>query len=129
MVGLGTWQVYIFQFYSVSFVNLQSTQAEAKTSVHSAIDVGYRLIDTAAVYGNEVPIGEAIKEAIDAGKIKRDELFVTTKLWTNHLSPKDSMQAAKDSLSRLGLEYVDLYLAHMPAAYTVSRFFRRQEIF
>ena len=71
-VGLGTWQ---------------SKAEDVKRAVAEAIDIGYRLIDSATVYGNEEQIGEVIQEAIASGKIKREELFITTKVWGNHLHP------------------------------------------
>uniref|UniRef100_W6NEF0 Aldo keto reductase domain containing protein n=1 Tax=Haemonchus contortus TaxID=6289 RepID=W6NEF0_HAECO len=101
-VGLGTWQ---------------SPPAEAKAAVKTAIETGYRLIDTAACYENEEAVGEAIKELIQAGKIKRDEIFITTKLWATHFHPDDVEGAARESLRRLQLDYVDLYLAHAPTCF------------
>ncbi|KAK6760464.1 hypothetical protein RB195_021797 [Necator americanus] len=101
-VGLGTWQ---------------STPAEVKAAVIAAVEAGYRLIDTATVYANEGAIGEAILELIEAGKIKREELFITTKLWATHLHPNDTESALRESLRLLKLDYVDLYLAHMPACF------------
>lgn len=92
-VGLGTWK---------------SSDEDVYKAVLAAIDVGYRHIDTAACYGNEKPIGDAIRDS----KIPRSELFVTTKLWcTDHTRPE---QALATSLEKLGLEYVDLYLMHWP---------------
>ena len=120
-VGLGTWQVsFYLTFQSLLF---QSTPQEVKAAVTAAIDAGYRLIDTAAVYQNEEAIGEAIREAIAAGKVTRDELFITTKLWANDFNPKNSEGACRDSLKRLGLDHVDLYLAHVPAAFNVRVLF------
>ncbi|WKX91631.1 hypothetical protein Q1695_010005 [Nippostrongylus brasiliensis] len=98
-VGLGTWQ---------------SSPEEVKTAVKTAIETGYRLIDTAEVYGNEEAIGEALQELFKAGKLKREELFITTKLWANHMHPDDAEAALRDSLKRLQTDYVDLYLAHVP---------------
>ncbi|XGW20061.1 hypothetical protein V3C99_003687, partial [Haemonchus contortus] len=101
-VGLGTWQ---------------SSPAEVKTATKAAIEAGYRLIDTAAVYQNEEAIGEAIKELIEAGKITRQELFITTKVWVTHMHPDDTEGAIRQSLRLLQLDYVDLYLAHMPVCF------------
>ncbi|MCX7521738.1 aldo/keto reductase [Microbacterium sp. STN6] len=82
---------------------------EARRVVTDALEVGYRHIDTAAVYGNEQQVGEAIA----ASGVPRDELFITTKLWNDR---QQSAEAAFDeSLERLGLDYVDLYLIHWPA--------------
>ncbi|XGW20060.1 hypothetical protein V3C99_003686, partial [Haemonchus contortus] len=101
-VGLGTWQ---------------SSPAEVKAAVKAAIEAGYRLIDTATCYQNEDAIGEAIKELIQAGKVTREELFITTKLWATHMHPDDTEGAIRESLRLLQLDYVDLYLAHMPACF------------
>jgi len=75
---------------------------------------GYTLIDEASLYGNEKECGAGIKKAIDEGIIKREDLFVTSKLWnTNHRKEHVKM-ACKKSLSDLGLEVLDLYLIHFP---------------
>jgi len=85
--------------------------AEAERIVSDALEVGYRHIDTAMIYKNEEGVGRAIAKS----GIPRDELFITTKLW-NSDQGTDSARAALDtSLSKLGLDYVDLYLIHWPA--------------
>lgn len=89
--------------------DLSDDQTEA--AVASALEAGYRMIDTAAVYGNEAAVGRAIR----ASGIPRDELYVTTKLATQDQGFNESQQACRDSLERLGLDYVDLYLIHWPA--------------
>ena len=83
---------------------------EVIAPVRAAIDAGYRSIDTAKVYGNEEGVGKAIA---DSG-VKRDDLFVTTKLWNDDQGYDSTLKAFDDSLSRLGLDYVDLYLIHWP---------------
>ena len=84
----------------------------AYTAVRRAIEVGYRHIDTASLYKNEEEVGRAVRDAVAAGEVTRDELFVTTKLWnTQHTEPEVGFQ---QSLERLGLDYVDLYLLHWP---------------
>ncbi|SCU94196.1 LAME_0F06524g1_1 [Lachancea meyersii CBS 8951] len=94
-VGLGTWD---------------SSDEEAYNSVIAALKTGYRHIDTAAMYRNEVPVGKAINES----GVPRSEIFVTTKLWsTQHRNPEAALNA---SLERMGLDYVDLYLMHWPVA-------------
>ncbi|WP_419154739.1 aldo/keto reductase [Weissella minor] len=85
-------------------------QKEAKQAVLDAIEQGYRLIDTAASYGNEQAVGEAIKET----DVSRDELFITSKLWLDSTGYEATKQAIKDSLSLLDLEYLDLFLIHQP---------------
>lgn len=87
-----------------------SDAAECQRAVEDAIDVGYRLIDTAASYGNE----EAVGRAIAASGVPRDELFVTTKLWISDASYEGAKRGFDASLKRLGLDYVDLYLIHQP---------------
>ncbi|HEY6780518.1 MAG TPA: aldo/keto reductase [Thermoleophilaceae bacterium] len=84
---------------------------ETVAAVSTALDVGYRSIDTAAVYGNEEPVGKAIA----ASGIPREELFITTKLWNDKQAREDALQAFDASLDLLGLDYVDLYLIHWPA--------------
>jgi 2,5-diketo-D-gluconate reductase A len=79
-------------------------------SVHDALQVGYRLIDTAAAYGNEEAVGKAIKRS----GVARDDLFITTKLWIADAGYDRTKQAFERSLQRLQLEYLDLYLIHQP---------------
>jgi 2,5-diketo-D-gluconate reductase A len=85
---------------------------ETERSISAALEAGYRLIDTAAAYGNEAAVGRAIA----ASGVPRSELFVTTKLATPDQGFQSSQDALKTSLERLGLDYVDLYLIHWPAA-------------
>src|ERR1043165_3486842 len=84
--------------------------AECERSVRDAIDVGYRLIDTAASYGNEESVGDAIKQS----GVAREELFVTTKLWIADTGYENTKRAFGRSLDRLQLDYLDLYLIHQP---------------
>ncbi|GEK34774.1 aldo/keto reductase [Kurthia sibirica] len=79
-----------------------------------AIKEGYRSIDTAFIYKNETSVGQGIREAIEEGIVTREELFITTKVWNDGLSFDETLQAYDDSLKRLGLDYVDLYLIHWP---------------
>ena len=83
---------------------------ECERSVYEAICTGYRLIDTAAAYGNEVAVGNAIRRS----GVARDELFITTKLWIQDAGDERAKQAFERSLERLQLEYLDLYLIHQP---------------
>ena len=84
--------------------------AQCEQAVLYAISVGYRLIDTAASYGNEEAVGKAIK----ACGIPREELFITTKLWISDTSYEGAKRGFQKSMERLGLDYLDLYLIHQP---------------
>ena len=98
---------------SVGFGTWQAPDGEiAKASVLSALESGYRHIDTAAIYRNEASVGEAIRES----GIDRSEIFVTTKLWNKCRSYDLAYSAFERSLEKLGLDYVDLYLIHWPAS-------------
>jgi diketogulonate reductase-like aldo/keto reductase len=94
-VGLGVWQ---------------ATGDEAENAVTMALEAGYRLIDTAAVYGNETEVGNAIRRS----GVAREEIFLTTKLWNEDQGYETTLAGFERSLERLGLEYVDLYLVHWP---------------
>ena len=83
---------------------------ECVASVAAALQVGYRLLDTAAAYGNEAAVGQAIRES----GVPREELFVTTKLWVQDASESAALTAFDKSLDLLGLDYLDLYLIHQP---------------
>lgn len=83
---------------------------QAEQAVKDAIDVGYRLFDTAAAYANE----EAVGKAINNSGIDRSEFFVTSKLWVDHFTYEKAKQGIDDSLNKLGMDYMDLYLLHQP---------------
>ncbi|MDC7227649.1 MAG: aldo/keto reductase [Spirochaetales bacterium] len=87
---------------------------QVAASVKDAIARGYRHIDCAAVYGNEKAIGRVLKEVLDSGLIKREELWITSKLWNDMHSPEDVEAACRRSIADLGLDYLDLYLVHWP---------------
>lgn len=101
VLGLGTWL---------------SAPGEVGPAVLEALRRGYRHIDCAWIYGNEAEIGAALKEAFDTGIVSRDDLFLTSKLWNNAHEPERVRPALEDSLARLGLESLDLYLMHWPVA-------------
>lgn len=82
--------------------------------VREAIELGYRHIDTASVYENEEEVGQAIADAIAAGDVSREELFVTTKVWNDCHGAEKASASFQESLGRLGLEYIDLFLVHWP---------------
>jgi methylglyoxal/glyoxal reductase len=83
-------------------------------AVQTAIKIGYRSIDTAAIYENEASVGKGIRMAIEAGLVTREELFVTSKVWNNDLSYDETIAAYEESLEKMGLDYLDLYLIHWP---------------
>lgn len=85
---------------------------EAENIVRNAIELGYRHIDTAKIYGNEAEVGKAINDAVAAGDVAREELIVTTKLWNDDQERVE--EAFDESLLRLGLDYIDIYLVHWP---------------
>ena len=87
-----------------------SDPAECEASVAAALRTGYRLIDTAASYGNEAAVGRALA----ASGIPREQLFITTKLWLHDSGYEQTLQAFERSLARLQLDYLDLYLIHQP---------------
>lgn len=86
--------------------------ATTRQAVRWALDLGYRHIDTASMYGNESDVGEAVRES----RLSREEVFVTTKLWHSDHGFEPAQQAARKSLARLNLSYIDLYLIHWPRA-------------
>lgn len=94
----------------------QIPDAETANVVKEGIINGYRLIDTAQIYGNEAGTGDGIRQGLAATGLKREDLFVTSKVWNAHLTYDETIAAFEESLTRLGLEYLDLYLIHWPGA-------------
>ena len=88
--------------------------AVTEQAVLDAIDSGYRLIDTAAAYQNEEAVGRAVAKRIADGTVKREDLFITTKLWVQDAGYEAAKAAFATSLKKLGLDYIDLYLIHQP---------------
>lgn len=87
---------------------------ELVNAVKFAIKHGYRSIDTAAIYGNEEGVGQAIREGMGETGITREELFITSKVWNSDLGYESTLAAYETSLKKLGLDYLDLYLIHWP---------------
>ncbi len=94
----------------LGFGTYQIPPEETKHAVLDAIDVGYRLIDTAQAYQNEKEVGEAISEC----GVPRDELFITTKVWIENYGYENCKSSVLESLEKLGLDYIDLVLLHQP---------------
>ena len=100
-LGLGTWK---------------SEPGDVYKAVKEALQLGYRHIDCAFIYGNEVEIGEALKETFLEGLVSRDEVWITSKLWNDSHGYMDVQPAIEQSLKDLQLDYLDLYLVHWPVA-------------
>lgn len=99
---------------------------ETYRAVRHAIDAGYRSFDTAMIYGNESSLGLAIKDS----RVPREDLFITTKVWNDDLRRKNTLGAIDESLSRLKMDYVDLYLIHWPVkGFYVDAWLALEEIF
>lgn len=95
----------------IGFGTYDTNDEDACRVVLDALEVGYRLIDTAAIYANEAGIGKALA----ASGVPREELFITSKVWNTHRGYDKTMESFEASLSRLGLDYIDLFLIHWPA--------------
>ena len=97
MLGLGTWE--------------NTDPEECSTAVETALEMGYRHIDTAQIYGNEAEVGAGIA----AADVDRDDIFLATKVWIDELSHDDVIESTEESLDKLGVDYVDLLYVHWPA--------------
>ena len=101
LLGLGTWK---------------SAPGEVGEAVFTALALGYRHLDCAAIYGNEEEIGAALRRAFAEGIVSREELWITSKLWCNRHREEEVELGARASIEALGVEYLDLYLVHWPVA-------------
>jgi alcohol dehydrogenase (NADP+) len=101
-IGLGTWK---------------SSPGEVYRAVRDALEVGYRHVDCAAIYQNEAEVGRALRESFAAGVVKREELWITSKLWNDSHLPEHVGPALEQTLRDLGLDHLDLYLVHWPIAF------------
>ncbi len=105
------------QIPALGFGTLVSDSSETRNATRAAIEVGFRHLDCAERYRNEDEVGAALKQLFADGTVRREDLFVTTKLWNNNHRPERVKPALQASLSRLGLDSVDLYLVHTPFAF------------
>ena len=95
---------------AIGFGVYQIPNSETEEAVTNALEVGYRLIDTAASYFNEREVGQAVRQS----GLKREEIFITSKLWVQDYEYEDALRAFDRSLNNLGVDYIDLYLLHKP---------------
>ncbi len=102
MLGFGTWNL---------------TKDNAKQAIVDAIKTGYRHIDCASIYDNEKEVGEGLRQAIKDGLVTREDLFITSKLWSTDHEPKHVSEACEKTLRDLQIEYLDLYLIHWAVAF------------
>ncbi len=109
-VGLGLWKV---------------SPEDAPSMVHSSIDAGYRHLDSACDYGNEAAVGVGIQSALADGLCRREDLWVTSKLWNTYHDPAHVKSACRRTLDDLSLDYLDLYLIHFPIALRYVEFEER----
>lgn len=108
VIGLGTFQGN-YDYTSVHDIVVKS--------VKTAIDLGYRHFDTSFIYDTEAAIGEAVRDKIHEGVVQRDALFIVTKLWSNSHGKENVVPALRESLKKLNLDYVDMFLIHWPVAF------------
>lgn len=101
-IGLGTWK---------------SEKGKVGNAIEIALHNGYRHVDCAATYGNEKEVGEAFHKVFSEGKVKREDVWITSKLWNDSHKKEDVIPALKQSLDDLQLDYLDLYLIHWPVAF------------
>src|ERR1700753_1821709 len=102
---------------ALGFGTLIPDPVATRTATKAALEVGFRQLDASERYRNEKEVGEAMQEVFEAGTIKREEVFVATKLWNNNHRPERVKPAFAPSLKKLQLDYVDLYLIHTPFAF------------
>ena len=102
---------------ALGFGTLIPDPMATRTATKAALEAGFRQLDCSERYRNEKEVGEAIQEVFKAGKIKRQEVFIATKVWNNNHRPERVKPAFEASLKRLQLDYVDLYLIHTPFAF------------
>src|SRR5580700_6592512 len=102
---------------ALGFGTLIPDPIETRTATKSALETGFRAFDASERYRNEKEVGEAMQEVFKAGKIKREDVFIATKVWNNNHRPERVKPAFEASLKRLQVDYADLYLIHTPFAF------------
>src|SRR3954451_9352427 len=102
---------------ALGFGTLIPDPVATRTATKAALEAGFRQLDASERYRNEQQVGEAMREVFGAGKIRREDVFIATKLWNNNHRPERVKPAFEASLGRLRLDYVDLYLIHTPFAF------------
>jgi diketogulonate reductase-like aldo/keto reductase len=119
-LGLGTWRLG----------ESAGRQKAEIAAIRRAIEFGYRLFDTAEMYGEggaETVLGQALRRALDAGEVRRDELFIVSKVYPHNAGRKSAVAACERSLARLGLDCIDLYLLHWRGAHPLAETLRAFE--
>src|ERR1700744_4831093 len=102
---------------ALGFGTLIPDPVATRVATKAALEAGFRQLDASERYGNEREVGEALREVFQAGKIRREEVFIATKLWNNNHRPERVKPAFEASLEKLRIAYVDLYLIHTPFAF------------
>src|SRR5580698_1542850 len=102
---------------ALGFGTLIPDPAATRNATKAALEAGFRVIDTAERYRTESEVGQAMQEVFKQGKIKRQDVFVITKLWNTNHRPERAKLACEASLKKLQLDFVDLYLIHTPFAF------------
>src|SRR5215472_1651693 len=102
---------------ALGFGTLIPDPIDTKSATRAALEAGFRQLDSSERYRNETEVGEAMQEVFKEGKIKREDVFIATKLWNNNHRPERVKPAFEASLKRLQLDYIDLYLIHTPFAF------------